>query len=342
MKVVRTEDAVGHILPHDMTRIVKDVVKERAFKKGHVITEEDIPVLLSMGKEHIYVMELEDDDLHENDCAIILKDICINEHMHSSDIKEGKIEIISDVDGFLKVDRDRLFKLNSIDDISIATVLGNQPVKKGQKIAGMRIIPLFTKEKVMDEAKKIMNGVPILEIIPFDTTKKCSIITTGSEVYKGLIKDQFGPVLKEKMRNYNCEVINHVIVDDNSENITREINKALENKSDIILVSGGMSVDPDDMTPKAIKDSKAEVITYGSPVLPGAMFMLAYKNDTAIMGLPGCVMFNKSTVFDIILPYIFANIKVTKDMINSLGYGGFCMQCSDCHFPNCEYGKGLW
>jgi len=193
----------------------------------------------------------------------------------------------------------------------------------------------------MDEAKKIMNGVPILEIIPFDMTKKCSIITTGFEVYKGLIKDQFGPVLKEKMRNYNCEVINHVIVDDNSENITREINKALENKSDIILVSGGMSVDPDDMTPKAIKDSKAEVITYGSPVLPGAMFMLAYKNNTVIMGLPGCVMFNKSTVFDIILPYIFANIKVTKDMINSLGYGGFCMQCAECHFPNCEFGKGL-
>ncbi len=341
MKVIKTVDAIGCVLPHDMTRIVKDEVKERAFKKGHVVTKEDIPVLLSMGKEHIYVMELDEDSLHENDCAVILKDICINDYMHHSDIKEGKIEIISDVDGFLQVDRDRLFQLNSLEDVSIATVLGNQPVKKGQKIAGMRIIPLFTKKEVMEQAKKIMNGVPILKIIPFEKQKTCSIITTGSEVFKGLIKDQFGPVLKEKMKNYDAEVINQVIVDDNSENITLEIQNALDRKSDIILVSGGMSVDPDDMTPKAIKDSGADIITYGTPVLPGAMFMLAYKGDTVIMGLPGCVMFNKFTVFDIILPYIFSNIKVTKDMINSLGYGGFCMQCEKCNFPNCEFGKGI-
>ncbi|MDY6065752.1 MAG: molybdopterin-binding protein [Finegoldia sp.] len=340
MKTIRTQEAVGKVLAHDMTKISSDF-KGRAFKKGHVIREEDVEVLLSMGKYHIYALDLAENCLHEDDCAKILRDICINENMTASEVSEGKIEIKADVDGFFRVDRQRLYALNSIDDISIATIVGDIPVKKGQKLAGMRIIPLFTDKTVMDRAKEIGGEKPLLELIEYRKDLKASIVTTGSEVFHGRIEDRFGPVLREKMKNYDVEVVKQQIVDDDLGHIEKAIGEELERGSDIILASGGMSVDPDDMTPKAIKNLGAEVVTYGSPVLPGAMFMLAYKDNTAIVGLPGCVMFNAITVFDIILPYIVAGLRVEKDLFNRLGYGGLCMGCEVCHYPNCQFGKGV-
>lgn len=340
MKTIRSEDAVGMVLAHDLTRIT-DGYKGRAFKKGHLIKEEDIPVLLSMGKYNIYALDLDENSIHEDRCAEILRDICINENMIASDVSEGKIEIRADVDGIFRVDKKRLYELNSLGDISIATILGNIPVKKGDRLAGMRIIPLFTDKSLMEEAKRIGADKPLLEIVEYRKNLRASIVTTGSEVYHGRIEDKFGPVLRKKMANYGVEVINQKIVDDDVYHIRSAIEEELEKNPEIILVSGGMSVDPDDMTPKAIKDLGADIISYGTPVLPGAMFMLAYKNDTAIMGLPGCVMFNAITVFDIILPLILAGIKVNKDDFNRLGYGGLCMGCDKCHYPNCQFGKSL-
>lgn len=341
MKKIETVNAVGHVLCHDITRIVKDVVKDTPFRKGHVVTEEDIPVLLSLGKEHLYIWEKKEGMLHENEAAEILFDICKNDNMIGSEIKEGKIELIADCNGLFRVDVDRLDAINELDEIMIATRHTNYAVKKGDKLAGTRVIPLIIEENKLKEAKKIAGDKPLLELLPYKNMK-AGVVTTGSEVYHGRIKDTFTPVIINKLKEYGIEVCWHKIVDDDNEMIINAIKEIKESGAEMILCTGGMSVDPDDLTPGAIKKSGAEIITYGAPVLPGAMFLLGYFNDgTPIMGLPGCVMYAKATVFDLILPRVAAGIKLSKKDISRMGHGGLCFSCKVCTYPRCEFGKGV-
>lgn len=226
----------------------------------------------------------------------------------------------------------------------IATRHGNFPVKKGDKLAGTRVIPLVIAEKKMKEAKALCGDKPILELKPF-TPKKVGIVTTGNEVFHGRIEDTFTPVLQEKVAEYQCNVIYHTIVDDNHEKITHSIMEAIEQGAEMVLCSGGMSVDPDDKTPLAIKNTGASIVSYGAPVLPGAMFLLSYLEKEGkqipIMGLPGCVMYAKRTIFDLVLARIMANDPVTAADLAALGHGGLCLSCPVCHFPNCGFGKGV-
>lgn len=340
MKLIETKNAVGHVLCHDLTRIVKGEFKGAQFIKGHVVTEEDIPMLLSMGKEHLYVWEMEEGMLHENDAAKRLYAVCENENIIPSEkIKEGKIEAFAECDGYFEVDVERLDEINSINEIMIATRHGATAVKKGDKLAGMRVIPLIVSEEKLITAEKIFDGRPILKLTPYKL-KTAAVITTGSEVYKGIIKDTFTPVIEEKLKKYGIETKWHIVVDDGIENIKKAIAEARKNNPDVILCTGGMSVDPDDNTPGAIKESGAKIITYGAPVLPGAMFLLGYFEDgTPIMGLPGCVMYAGATVFDLVLPKIAANISVNKKDIVKLGNGGLCLGCDECRYPVCPFGK---
>jgi len=344
MKQIKTVDAVGHILCHDITQIIKDVKKDVVFKKGHVIKEEDIPVLLSVGKENLYIWEKQEGMLHENEAAEILYDICKNEYMKPSTVKEGKIELIADMDGLFKLDVEKLYKLNSLGDMIIATRHGNTAVKKGDKLAGTRVIPLIIEEEKMKKAQEIGAGKPLMEIMPFKH-KKVGIVNTGSEIFHGRIKDTFGPVVIEKFKEFDAEILGQTIVDDNKEGISKAIINYIENGADIVVCTGGMSVDPDDCTPGAIKDTKAEIITYGAPVLPGAMLLISYYNYNGkkipVIGLPGCVMYSKRTIFDLILPRIMADDKITKSDIDKLGQGGLCLNCNVCTYPNCGFGKGV-
>lgn len=339
MKEIRTVDAVGQVLCHDVTQIIKGVTKDAVFRKGHVIREEDIPVLLSVGKDHVYIWEKDEHMLHENEAAEILYHLCENEHMRPSEVKEGKIEVIAECDGLLKVDRERLNRVNALGEMMIASRHGNFPVKKGDKIAGTRIIPLVIEKEKMERAKEVCEGAPIFELKPF-LHKKVGIVTTGNEVYHGRIADTFTPVIEEKLAEYDTEIVGHEISDDDHGRITACIEKLLRDGADMILCTGGMSVDPDDRTPLAIKNTGAKIITYGAPVLPGAMFLLAYyEGDIPVMGLPGCVMYSKRTVFDLVLPRIMAGEKLTKEDISILGEGGLCLSCPVCTFPNCGFGK---
>ena len=339
MKCIKTTDAVGHVLCHDITRIVKDVVKDTAFRKGHIVQEEDIPVLLSLGKDHLYVWEKDENTLHENEAAQILCDVCINENMHPTDVKEGKIELIADCDGVFQVDVPRLDAINEIDEIMIATRHTNFPVKKGDKLAGTRVIPLVIEKEKMEEAKKVAGSEPLLKLLPYKN-KKAGIVTTGNEVFYGRIEDKFGPVIREKLQEFGVEVLGQKIIGDNPDKITEAIQEWLDQGADFVVCTGGMSVDPDDTTPSAIKQTGAEVVSYGAPVLPGAMFLLAYTKDgKPIMGLPGCVMYAKRTIFDLVLPRVMADVPVTKADLAKMGAGGLCLNCPTCIFPNCGFGK---
>ena len=345
MKLINTVDAVGHVLCHDMTRIIPGKEKGPVFRKGHVVTEEDIPVLLSIGKEHLYVWEMNDDMLHEDEAAAVLRDICTggSSMFEVTEPREGKIEIIAAYDGLLKIDRTKLNVINSLGEMMIASIHGDFPVKKGDKIAGTRVIPLVIEKSKMNEAKMIAGEEPVLTLLPIKPLSY-GIVTTGSEVYKGLIEDKFGPVLKHKMGEYNCRFVRQIILDDNKEEITKAILElACDDGCDVVLVSGGMSVDPDDRTPAAIRDTGADIVTYGAPVLPGAMFLLSYLNvegrTVPVMGLPGCIMYAARTVFDLALPRVLAGERLTASDISSYGEGGLCLNCEKCHFPNCGFGK---
>lgn len=339
MKLIKTTEAVGHVLCHDMTQIIPGVTKDAVFRKGHVVREEDIPVLLSIGKDNLYVWEKDDTMYHEDEAADILRGLCQNDYMEASSPKEGKVELTAQTDGLFKVDEERLIRLNSLGEMMVATRHGNFPVKKGDKLAGTRIIPLVIEKEKMEAAKEAVGEEPLLALLPYHH-KKVGIVTTGNEVFHGRIKDQFGPVIREKLAEFDTEVLGQTIMNDDQEKITEAIQAFLDAGADMVVCTGGMSVDPDDTTPAAIKGTGAEIVSYGAPVLPGAMFLLAYTKDgRPIMGLPGCVMYAKRTIFDLVLPRVMADERVTAQDLARLGMGGLCLGCPTCIFPNCGFGK---
>lgn len=339
MKLIKTRDAVGHVLCHDLTQIIKDQYKDARFRKGHVVTKEDIPVLLSMGKEHLYVWEMTPGMVHENDAAERLYALCKNRYMTRSEVKEGKIELRAGCDGLFRVNSERLIAVNSVDEVMIATRRGNTAVRKGDKLAGMRVIPLVIADQKLKEAEQAAGNQPLLELLPY-RLKTAAVVITGNEVKKGLIQDTFTPVVQDKLASYGIKTIARTMSGDGVDSVAAGIAEMHSEKPDLIVCTGGMSVDPDDNTPGGIRASGARIVTYGAPVLPGAMFLLGYFDDgTPILGLPGCVMYAGATIFDLILPRVAAGVPVTRADIVMLGEGGLCLGCKPCHWPDCPFGK---
>lgn len=339
MKTIRTQDAEGAVLCHDLTQIIRGVSKGPRFRKGHIVTREDIPVLLSMGKDTLYVWEDDPSRLHENEAAEVLRRITQGRGLHATEPAEGKIDLIAQEDGLLVIDSERLRAVNALGEMMIATRHGGFPVRTGDKVAGMRIIPLVIEKEKMRKAEETGGAEPLIQVIPFQK-KKCGIISTGNEVYYGRIEDTFTPVITDKLAEYGGETAATVRLPDDHTAITDEINRLLGEGLDMVIVTGGMSVDPDDKTPLAIRNSRAEVEVYGAPVLPGAMLLLAYTEDgRPVLGLPGCVMYSRRTVFDLVLPALMADRPVTREQIVNYGEGGLCLQCEECTFPDCAFGR---
>lgn len=339
MKTVKTEDAVGMVLGHDITEIIPGEFKGIAFKKGHIIKEEDIERFLRIGKENIYVMELKEDQLHENEAAIRLGNLFAGPGIYFTEPGEGKINIKPEYTGYLKINRDLQDEVNDVGNITLATVQGNRRIKKDELIAGCRIIPLTIDKQKIDDIEELVKGKkPMFEIKPFKEMK-VGLIVTGSEVYKGRIEDKFGPVIEKKVKQFGSNIFHKLIVPDDTDTIKEAIYEAKEKGAEMIIVTGGMSVDPDDKTPGAIKATGADIVTYGTPILPGAMLLFSYLDGIPVFGLPGCVMFAKITAFDLILPRVFAGEKVARRDITRMGHGGQCLSCKVCTFPNCHFGK---
>ncbi|MBW1650067.1 MAG: molybdopterin-binding protein [Deltaproteobacteria bacterium] len=338
MKKVEVTKAVGMALCHDITQIIPGQFKGRFFKKGHIITEEDIPKLLDLGKRYIYMWDLTDGYLHENEAAIRIANRAAGKNFRLTEPKEGKVEFIAETDGFLKIDKEKLFEANRIENIIIATIHGNRLVKKGQRIAGARIIPLAIEEEIIESLEKLICK-PFIEVLPLKSFK-VGLIITGTEVYSGRIEDKFGPVIIRKIEELKSRIIKKELVSDSIEKTVNAINNMRKIGADMILITGGMSVDPDDLTSAAIKKAGADVKLYGVPVLPGAMFLLGYLDgNVPIMGLPGCVMYYKTSIFDLIVPRVMAGEYITKEDTTKLAYGGFCLNCKECIYPNCPFGK---
>ncbi|KGM92975.1 molybdopterin-binding protein [Clostridium botulinum] len=339
MKKIKVDAAVGTVVAHDLTRIVPGECKGTAFKKGYIIKEKDIETLKSIGKNHLNIIELSDDELHENEAAQRIANASAGEGIILEGPSEGKIQLKAKERGILKINLHTLEAINDIGALTLATLHNNTLVNKNQSVAATRAIPLVIKkdkiEKVEDICKKLGKAVSVKEI----QSLKVGIIITGSEVYEGKIEDKFAPVFKEKIKYYGCKLTEIIYAPDHEEKIEGGIKALIKNGAEVVIATGGMSVDADDVTPIAIKNVSDRVVSYGVPALPGNMLMLAYLKDVAIFGIPGAGMYFKTTSFDLIFPRILAGEKIEKKDITSLAHGGLCLMCENCTYPICPFGK---
>jgi hypothetical protein len=353
-KTIPVTEAIGMVLAHDITEIKKDEFKGRAFKKGHIVRNEDICHLQRLGKERLFVLEIGDNEIHEDDAALRLANLLMGEGARADgEPKEGKMNIRAERDGLLRVDREALFDLNMLGDVMCATLHNNTVVKRGTIVAGTRAIPLVVSKKSMEDAttviqKRRSNGLPgttsgVIEVKEMRRPRAGAVIT-GNEVYYGRIKDVFAPIITEKIRAFNGEMVGISYAPDKEEVIEERLRELLRSGADLLITTGGMSVDPDDVTRFAIRNLGAHDISYGSAALPGAMFLVASVNhqesgSVPILGIPACAMYHRITVLDLILPRILAGEKIGRRELAELGHGGLCLNCRECRFPVCPFGK---
>jgi molybdopterin biosynthesis enzyme len=321
LKVIPVEEAVGLPLAHDITEIIPGKHKGPAFRRGHIIRPEDVSKLLDVGKANIYVMNLEQDELHEEDAARRLAKAAAGANLRLTDPSEGRINLVATISGLLKVDAALLYRFNALGDLMLATLPGDRYIKEGTVVAGTRTIPVAVKEELVQRAEALCKDQPIVTILPMPA-RKVHLVVTGSEVISGRIKDGFGPVVTKKVGELGSTLESVKLAPDDPDVIAGYIGDAKRAGADLILVSGGMSVDPDDKTPEGIRRSGAKVETHGFPVLPGSMFLMAYLGDTPVMGLSGCVLHDPFTAFDALLPRLIAGEKITRADIMAMGHGG--------------------
>jgi len=338
MKEIPVRQAVGRVLSHDITRIVPGEFCGRAFKKGHIIGPDDIDTLLGLGKDNIYVLDLEEGFVHEDAAAVRIARAAIGQGVQMLPSAEGKVRIQSSRQGILKVNVKVLNRINAVPDIVFATTHSNRPVAARVLVGGTRIIPLFTEEeKIVRVEELCMEHGPVIEVMAIRSLK-VGIVTTGNEVYHQRIEDKFGPVMIQKIRDLGSSVLRQIMVPDSIPLTVQAIHDLLSEGAEMVVVTGGMSVDPDDRTPAGIRAAGGREVTYGSPTFPGSMFMLAYIGEIPVVGVPGCAMYNKATVFDLVVPRILAGERLTRVDFESLGHGGLCLSCATCRFPECGFG----
>ena len=337
MKKVNVENAIGMELCHDITEM-KDGFKGAAFKRGHIIREEDVAHLLDLGKRTVFVWEAQAGEIHEDDCARRMAAMAPVEGAHYTEPAEGKVLLFADQRGMFRVNRELLQQINTIGDITIATLPDHYPVEAGARLASMRIVPLVTQESQIILAEAMCRVEKLLDLRPYQK-KKIGVVITGSEVYHGRIKDKFEPVVRAKMKQYPSEIVGITICDDDLDMIVDAAKAHLANGADFLIFTGGMSVDPDDLTPTAVRQLGAEIVTHGVPAQPGNMTLVAYLGDVPILGVPGAAISLPTTIFDVLLPQIFAGDRITKAELTNLADGGLCQMCKVCHWPNCTFGR---
>ncbi|WP_239618790.1 molybdopterin-binding protein [Cohnella mopanensis] len=327
LREVKVEDAVGTVLAHDLTQIVPGEFKGRLFRKGHVVAIEDIPKLKDIGKEHLYVIELADSDLHEDDAALRMAVALCGDHASFGEPHEGKVSIKSDIIGLACIAREVVDDINRLGEIALASVLHHRVVRPGEGLAATRAIPLIVPDRKIKEVERLAaayrsgNGVAPISVRPL-RSMRAGLLTTGTEVFSGRITDKFGPAVKAKLESLGSEIAEQRFAPDNRQTIVNEIHYFLKQGYDMILVTGGMSVDPDDRTPGAIAQAGTDIVSYGTPMLPGSMLLFGYLRGVPIFGLPGCVMHDPYTSFDVLLPRVLAGDTIVKEDIIGLGYGG--------------------
>jgi len=337
LKKVKLNDAIGMVLGHDVTKVIPGKFKGPAFRRGHIIRQQDIPELLNMGKEHIYIIEEEEGEVHEEEAALRIAGAVAAPEMKLNSPKEGRVNIASSVLGLLKVNKPLLKDINSIPDVVLATMHNSTVCQPGTVVAGTKVIPLYVPEakiKMVEELCQKKGNV--IKVTPFKA-KKVGVVITGNEVFKGRIKDKFGDTIRSKVEPLGSVINHQIIVPDDEELVARAVLEMRDKGSEVIVVCGGLSVDPDDVSVEGVEKSGARIISYGAPVMPGAMFLFAMLEDIPILGAPAAVIFNETTIIDVVLPRVLAGEQISREDIIDLGHGGLCLDCDVCVYPNCPF-----
>ena len=339
MRKIKVEDAVGHALCHDMTGILPDGKKGVVFRRGHVVRAVDIPAMLDIGKNHIFAWE-PGKDVHENECALACAEAARGLNVsHDTDPSEGKVLFYAQTRGLFRVNSDALRKINCVENYTITCLPDCTEVTEGQKLGGVRIIPLVTaRANVKAAVAAARDGAPVFSVLPF-APLKCGVVITGSEVYYGRIQDKFEPIMRRKLSHFGADILGVTKVPDDLDVILQAVADFESQGAQLILLTGGMSVDPDDLTAEAIRLCSGQVITQGVPMQPGNMLTIAVKGGLTIIGVPGASMHSPVTSLDVFLPRVFAGVPITADDIPGLGAGGFCSACAECTYPRCYFGR---
>lgn len=339
MRKVRIEKAIGMVLAHDVTRIVPGEFKGVAFRKGHIIREEDVPEFLKLGKQSVYVINLHSNRLHEDDAALRIANAISGEGLSWTEPREGKSTLVSTTKGLLKIDSKGLLRINKMGNLIVSTLKNNFPCLENQAVAATRIIPLTISRTKIERLEAVAEKRgPIIRVLPYRKLKIGAVVT-GTEVFRGLIPDGFDRQVREKVKSYGCDVASKILVPDDVTEIARAIKELKNDGCDLILTTGGLSVDPDDVTREGVKKAGARIIVYGTPILPGAMFLYALLDSIPILGLPACVYYHAATILDLTLPRVLAGEQITRNDMAELGHGGLCMNCETCRYPICPFGK---
>jgi len=344
---IPVQEAIGTVLAHDITEIRPREFKGRAFKKGHIIREEDVHHLQRLGKENLFVLNIAEDEMHEDDAAYALSNALMGEGVKiKGEPKEGKINIVAERDGLLKINKDALLEFNMLGEVMCATLHNNTLVRKGQTVGGTRAIPLIVRKDIVQAAVRVSEEAGKIIQVREIRKPKAGVVITGNEVYFGRIKDAFAPIMTNKIHAIGGEIVHIYYAPDDESFIEARLKELIKADADLLIITGGMSVDPDDVTRFAIRKLGATDITYGSAVLPGAMFLVAYwdldgKPSIPILGIPACGMYARTTIFDLILPRVLTGERIGRKELAELGHGGLCMNCEACKYPACPFGKGV-
>jgi molybdenum cofactor synthesis domain-containing protein len=340
-KKIRLQEAIGSKLEHDITEIRPGEFKGPAFRRGHTVCEADLCHLQRLGKNHLYVLDLADDEIHENEAAVILATALAGDGVTwKNGPREGKINLLAERDGLLVVNTAALAAFNMVDEVMCATLHNHTLVNRGDLLAGTRAIPLVMKRTPIERAAAIARQNGSVLSVKTLRSARVGLVITGNEVYHGLIEDRFAPILTEKVESLGSEVVGLDFAPDDAEVINQVIRNQLDQGCDLILLSGGMSVDPDDVTRHGIRLAGAREIHYGAAALPGSMFLVAYIGEVPLLGVPACGLYHRITVVDLVLPRILAGEKIVKAELAFLGHGSLCLDCAECTYPKCHFGKG--
>jgi len=340
LKKIKLKDSVGTKLAHDITEIRPGEFKGPAFHKGHTVCNEDLCHLQKLGKNHLFVIDLEADEIHEDQAAAILADALAGDGIVWKDEpREGKIKLVAEIDGLFSVNTAALAAFNMVDEVMCATLHNHTLVKKGELVAATRAIPLVMKRAPIERAATIAQQNGAVVSVKTLHHAKVGLVITGNEVFHGLIEDRFAPILTEKVTALGSKVDGIAFAPDDEKLISKAIRNHLNRGCDLLMLSGGMSVDPDDVTRKGIRLAGATEMHYGAAVLPGAMFLVAYIGDIPLLGVPACGLYHRTTVLDLVLPRILTGKKIGKAELAFLGHGGLCKDCEECSYPHCPFGK---
>jgi hypothetical protein len=337
LKKVKVEDAVGLTLAHDITEIIPGKKKDAAFRRGQVIEAGDVERLLDLGKGYVYTFQGKQRGVHEDGAGTRMAEALAGEHMTLAAPKEGKVSIHSTVHGLFYVNDRNLYAMNRVNDVLLSTVPNRHPVGPGDMVAATRIIPLYISETTLRKAEKIARE-GVIAIRPF-RSMKVGLVITGNEVFSGRVKDGSAAV-EGKLAGYGLTLVGKTVAPDRIEAIRDAILDLIAAGAEVVITTAGLSVDPDDVTKEGIEATGAKVLFYGTPVFPGAMFLVARLKGRFVLGAPACVYYNRYTALDVVLPRILAGETMRKRDVVKLSYGGLCLQCKTCHYPLCFFGKG--